>query len=206
VAYCAVYIFLQAFSIPGSFVMNLLGGVLYPVSQAVPLIAALTAVGSLCCYVFSSVFGKPFFRMLGLLPKLEAFGRRVERARRENTLLFFLLTIRAFPMSPHWFLNLTSYWVGVPAHLFTLSILVGKIPYVWAIVSAGAIVGDITADTKIISFEQQLMLAGLALLASAPAILMRFFSGGKVAGPWELLFGEEEAKLLEEEQDKPKTE
>ena len=42
-AVCAVYIFLQAFSIPGSFVMNLLSGVVFGSAVGVPLLAVENA-------------------------------------------------------------------------------------------------------------------------------------------------------------------
>jgi uncharacterized membrane protein YdjX (TVP38/TMEM64 family) len=192
VAFCALYTFLQAFSIPGSFLMNLIGGVLLGSVVGVPLIALLTTVGSLLCYSMSWVFGGPLLQYFGVRDKLDAFGRRIKRAESEGTLFFYLMTVRAFPMSPHWFLNCAAPWVGISPLYFAPTILIGKMPYVWAIVAAGEIVSTIKPGESIISVNDQLKLAAMALLMSAPALLMRYCSKTKVSSPWELLFGEED--------------
>jgi len=191
IAFCALYTFLQAFSIPGSFVMNLAGGVLLGSAVGVPLIALLTTFGSLACYLMSWTFGGPLLRRFGMIEKLEKFARRIKRAEREGTLFFYMMTVRAFPMSPHWFLNLASPWVGISPIVFAPTILIGKMPYVWAIVTAGELVSSLTPGQAIIGWQDQLKLAGLALLLGAPALLMRL-CGRKVASPMELLFGDEE--------------
>lgn len=190
-AVCAVYIFLQAFSIPGSFVMNLLSGVVFGSVVGVPLLAVLTTVGSMICYVLSWTFGKPLLEQLGLMDKLNSFRNRIRRADSEGTLFFYLMTVRAFPMSPHWFLNLASPWVGVSPMNFAPTILIGKMPYVWAIVTAGELVSQLRPGASIITWQDQLKLAGLALLLSAPALLMRLCSKKKVASPWEIIFGDD---------------
>ena len=41
-------------------------------------------------------------------------------------LFFFLLFLRLFPMSPNWFLNMTSPIIGIPLFQFFLSVLIGK--------------------------------------------------------------------------------
>ena len=40
-------------------------------------------------------------------------------------LLLVLLSLRLFPMSPNWLLNLSSPLLGVPLHLFFISVLFG---------------------------------------------------------------------------------
>ena len=46
-----------------------------------------------------------------------------------DSLFFFLLFLRLFPMSPNWFLNMASPILNVPVHLFFPSVLIGKYAY-----------------------------------------------------------------------------
>jgi uncharacterized membrane protein YdjX (TVP38/TMEM64 family) len=59
--------------------------------------------------------------------RLAQFRRRLEASRAH--LPFFLLFLRLFPMSPNWALNMASGVLGVPLHLFFLSVLLGLAPY-----------------------------------------------------------------------------
>ena len=45
----------------------------------------------------------------------------------EGSLLFVLISLRLFPMTPNWLLNVASPLVGVPLPLFFLSVLIGKV-------------------------------------------------------------------------------
>lgn len=58
--YCSAYLFKQTFAIPGSFLMNLLGGALFGTWLSFPLVCLLTASGATCCYVLSQFFGKSY--------------------------------------------------------------------------------------------------------------------------------------------------
>ena len=44
----------------------------------------------------------------------------------EGSLLFLLISLRLFPMTPNSLLNMASPVVGVPLHLFFISVLIGK--------------------------------------------------------------------------------
>ena len=54
-----------------------------------------------------------------------SFSFQVEENR--DSLFFFLLFLRFFPMTPNWFLNMASPIVNVPMHLFFLSVFIGKL-------------------------------------------------------------------------------
>ncbi len=45
----------------------------------------------------------------------------------QGSLLFVLISLRLFPMTPNWLLNVASPLVGVPLHLFFVSVLIGKV-------------------------------------------------------------------------------
>ncbi|KAA0192254.1 hypothetical protein HAZT_HAZT008939 [Hyalella azteca] len=49
------YVYKQTFAIPGSALMNILGGALLGVWVALPVVCILAAVGASCCYLLSSI-------------------------------------------------------------------------------------------------------------------------------------------------------
>ena len=50
----------------------------------------------------------------------------VQIKENEDGLFFYLLFLRLFPMSPNWFMNMAAPIVGIPLHLFFLSVFVGN--------------------------------------------------------------------------------
>ena len=68
-------------------------------------------------------------------------------------LLLVLLSLRLFPMSPNWLLNLSSPLLGVPLHLFFISILFGAWLQLnseccsWNVVCAPLILCEMSAET-----------------------------------------------------------
>ena len=50
----------------------------------------------------------------------------VQVAENADSLFFYLLFLRLFPMSPNWFMNMVAPIINVPIHLFFLSVFVGQ--------------------------------------------------------------------------------
>ena len=50
-----------------------------------------------------------------------------------DCLFFYLLFLRLFPMSPNWFMNMVAPIIGVPVHLFFLSVFIGESTSSWCI-------------------------------------------------------------------------
>lgn len=67
----------------------------------------------------SGVAGEP-----GLSLMLGSVSLQVEENR--NSLFFFLLFLRLFPMTPNWFLNLSAPILNIPIVQFFFSVLIGK--------------------------------------------------------------------------------
>lgn len=53
-----VYIFLQAFAIPGSIFLSILSGFLFPFYLALTLICCCSALGASLCFLLSNLLGK----------------------------------------------------------------------------------------------------------------------------------------------------
>ncbi|XP_072034536.1 transmembrane protein 41A-like [Amphiura filiformis] len=177
VLFCSAYLYKQTFAIPGSVFMNLLGGALFGVWKAFPLCCFLTAVGATCCYLLSYAFGRTLV--------LKYFNNRVaplQNKIQENlqSLFFFLLFLRFFPMSPNWFLNITSPILGVPIVQFFFSVLIGLMPYNFMCIQTGSVLSEITSLNDMLTFDVLLKMVGVAFAALLPGILFRKYGKDKV--------------------------
>jgi uncharacterized membrane protein YdjX (TVP38/TMEM64 family) len=76
VGYCAVYIFMQTFMIPGTIFMSLLAGSLFGQLRGVALVVFAASAGASSCYFLSKMIGKPL--VFSLWPdKLSFFQKQV---------------------------------------------------------------------------------------------------------------------------------
>lgn len=76
VGYCAVYIFMQTFMIPGTIFMSLLAGALFGQLGGLALVIFAATAGASSCYFLSKLVGKPL--VFSLWPdKLMFFQKQV---------------------------------------------------------------------------------------------------------------------------------
>ncbi|KAL1282279.1 hypothetical protein QQF64_001082 [Cirrhinus molitorella] len=126
ILFCSAYLYKQSFAIPGSSFLNMLAGALFGPWHGLLIACTLTTVGSTNCYMLSRIFGK--CHIIRLFPEKVAMLQRMVEENR-SSLFFFLLFLRFFPMTPNWFLNVTSPILNIPIPIFFFSILIGLIPY-----------------------------------------------------------------------------
>jgi len=80
VGYCAVYIFMQTFMIPGTIFMSLLARALFGQLGGLALVIFAATAGASCCYFLSKLVGKPL--VFSLWPdKLTFFQKQVTAGR-----------------------------------------------------------------------------------------------------------------------------
>ncbi|GEM12722.1 SNARE associated Golgi protein, partial [Rhodotorula toruloides] len=119
-----VYLFLQAFSIPGSMYLSMLGGALFGVLVALPLVCFCVATGALLCYLLSASLGPAVLANSQVWQaRVEAWQERVRG--HEKNLVSYLIVLRIAPLPPHWMLNLAAPHVGVSVWKFWLSTFLG---------------------------------------------------------------------------------
>ncbi|KAI8922398.1 hypothetical protein DFJ77DRAFT_425514 [Powellomyces hirtus] len=166
-----VFTFKQTFSIPGSALMNILGGLLYGF-WAFPLVSLLTAIGSTLCYHISQIVLGEFIVARFARSNLGYLRRRVEVNRESGNLFYYLLFLRLFPFSPNWyaFLNVASPFVGVPVHPFFMSIFLGLMPYNYVCVQAAATLAQLDSFADILSLDVLLKLLSISVIALIPAL------------------------------------
>ncbi|XP_063070038.1 transmembrane protein 41A-A-like [Engraulis encrasicolus] len=175
--FCSAYLYKQAFAIPGSSFLNILAGALFGPWEGLPLACVLTTVGASLCYLLSQAFGKQ--HIVRLFPeKVAMFQNKVEDNR--HSLLFFLLFLRFFPMSPNWFLNMTAPIVNIPITLFALSIFIGLMPYNFICVQTGSMLSELSSLDELLSWATLLQLLAMAVCALLPGALIRHYSHSRL--------------------------
>ncbi|CAN0304286.1 unnamed protein product, partial [Phaeothamnion confervicola] len=75
-AHASLYVTMQSFCIPGSLVLSILAGGLYPPLQAVALVVCCATTGASLCYLLSACFARVVFKRL-LPSTIASFERRV---------------------------------------------------------------------------------------------------------------------------------
>ncbi|KAI4884458.1 hypothetical protein NFI96_003683 [Prochilodus magdalenae] len=103
---------------------------------------------------------------------------RVEENR--NSLFFFLLFLRFFPMSPNWFLNMSSPIVNIPVTLFFLSVFIGLMPYNFVCVQTGSVLSELSSLDALFSWSVLLKLLLAACAALLPAAVIRHYSHSRL--------------------------
>ncbi|XDA71200.1 hypothetical protein R6Z07F_001553 [Ovis aries] len=168
--FCSAYLYKQSFAIPGSSFLNVLAGALFGPWLGLLLCCVLTSVGATGCYLLSSVFGKQL--VVSYFPdKVFLLQKKVEENR--NSLFFFLLFLRLFPMTPNWFLNLSAPILNIPIVQFFFSVLIGLIPYNFICVQTGSILSTLTSLDALFSWETAFKLLAIALVALVPGTLIK---------------------------------
>lgn len=191
--FSSAYLFKQTFAVPGSVFLNVLAGAIFGSSLGFLLCCFLTACGASLCYLLARLVGEG--PATSWFPaRLSQFRQKLEENRAE--LPFFLLFLRLFPMSPNWALNMASGVLGVPLHLFFLSVLFGLMPYNYLCVTSGAILSDIRDLSDIVSWANMARCATAAMAALLPTLLLRLRGTG---GEKEDIRVEKEIRIEEQE-------
>jgi len=168
--FSTAYLFKQTFAVPGSVFLNVLAGAIFGSVGGFLLCCTLTALGASFCYMLARAVGKEV--AMDYFPeRVERFRERLEENKQE--LPFFLLFLRLFPMSPNWALNMASGVLGVPLHLFFLSVFFGLMPYNYLCVTSGVLIADIKEVGDILSWSNLGRCATIALAALVPSLIIR---------------------------------
>ncbi|CAA7403861.1 unnamed protein product [Spirodela intermedia] len=170
VGYCAVYIFMQTFMIPGTIFMSLLAGALFGVPSGVALVVFAATAGASSCFFLSKLIGRPL--VISLWPdKLRLFQAQV--ASRKGKLLNYMLFLRVTPTLPNTFINMASPIVDVPYHTFFLATFIGLIPAAFVTVRAGIALGDLKSVNDLYDFQSVATLFLIGAISVTPTILSK---------------------------------
>ncbi|KAI5711864.1 transmembrane protein 41A-like [Diaphorina citri] len=165
--FVSTYLVKQAFIIPGSAIMNIVGGALFGLYIGWPLCCCLTALGATSCFLLSDIFLKPL--MASYFPdKIDYLKTEVEKNR--NNLVFYLLSIRVLPITPNFLVNLLSPFIGIPLRTFFFTTLFGLMPYNFVCVQAGSLLSSLSSLDNVFGLDMIIKLSTMALVLVLPSL------------------------------------
>lgn len=168
-----LYVFLQAFSIPGSIGLSVVSGALFGLWRGFALVICCATLGPTIAFGLSRLVGRLLVRWL--FPRqLAWFAGQVAQRRRH--LLPFLLFLRVTPFLPNFFINLAAPLLGVPLFHFVVATFFGIMPATFMHVSAGqqlAQLSDLGGSGALARLALLSLLGGLVLLPTWPPVQRR---------------------------------
>lgn len=164
----SAYLYKQTFAIPGSVFLNLLSGALYGPLQGTIICSVLTACGASMCYFLSLISGAEMI-MRRWPDRLTQLRRQVDSNKKR--LPFFLLSLRLVPVTPNWFINMTSPVLGIPITVFAATALLGLVPYNYMCVKAGSVLSQLNSLNDLLTMQTFGNLCILAAVSSLPGLL-----------------------------------
>lgn len=167
--YCSAYLYKQSFSLPGSAVLNLVGGALFGTKTGFPLCCLLTATGALFCYLLVSNFARHLV-VKCCYKRIVVLQKKVEAGR--DNLFFVLLFMRMIPMSPNALITLTCPLLNVPKKIFFFSILLGMAPYTFITVQTGSFLSQLNSLDDLFTWRTLLTLGLIATVAGCTGLVV----------------------------------
>ncbi|KER31174.1 hypothetical protein T265_02500 [Opisthorchis viverrini] len=174
------YIFLQSFMIPGSVLISILLGYLFPFPIALAIVALCSAVGATCCYLLVGFIGSQL--LLHLIPKqIEQCRLLVSPShhilplqiqRHRHAMFFCICLLRICPLVPNWLVNVSSPIVEIPLLHFFWGTFVGVVPLSLVFVKAGTVLQELT-DFGMTSLTSMYTLGFLAIASLLPFLFQK---------------------------------
>ncbi|KAF9345355.1 Transmembrane protein 41B [Mortierella sp. AD094] len=185
--FVATYVSMQAFAIPGSLMLSVLGGALFKFRVGLTLVLFCASFGSLCCYFISYYLGHPIVekylkaRIATLQVKVIISQRREAvclikgiDAKRDQ-LFFYFAFLRVTPFIPNWFMNISSPHLDIPPHIFFFGTLVGVLPNSLVTVQAGVTLAALASpeDFTLLTPQNIIMTVVICICLLLPIVLHR---------------------------------
>ncbi|KAI9313062.1 snare associated Golgi protein-domain-containing protein [Dichotomocladium elegans] len=167
--FAALYLWQQAFSIPGSVLFNLLSGYLYGIFVGTVWTSFLTAIGATLAYGLGFLVAEPFLHLSWVSRRLAAMTRQMRREPSVG-LFWWLLFARLFPFTPYWFINMVSPFLNIPVAPFFWSTFLGSMPYNFVCAQAGAVLGELHSTADIFSVEMVIKLLIVSFISLVPVV------------------------------------
>lgn len=120
-----MYLFLQAFAIPGAVFLSMLAGPLFGLWQGFAIVSVVATCGACLCYLLSYTVARGFVQRM--FPKqLENLRQKI--ANHRHNLFFYLLFLRLTPLVPNWFISLAAPLLDIPLPYFFGATFFGLMP------------------------------------------------------------------------------
>ncbi|KAG1799514.1 hypothetical protein EV424DRAFT_1439760 [Suillus variegatus] len=175
ICYAITYLFLQAFSLPGSMYLSILGGAVWGVPRALPLACTCVATGATLCYFISAAFGPALLTVPKWKARLDKWSDKI-RAQKDN-IISFLIVLRIAPLPPHWVVNVICPHVGIGIVPFWISTWLGIFGVTVIHTTIGGGLDEMTsaADFHLISWRNFFLLSAVVVGVLIPVGLRYYF-------------------------------
>ncbi|KAF8659051.1 hypothetical protein AX16_001923 [Volvariella volvacea WC 439] len=200
ICYVTTYLFLQAFSLPGSMYLSILGGAVWGVPRALPLACCCVATGATLCYLISAALGPALLTLPKWKALLDKWAAKIQ-ANKEN-MISFLIVLRIAPLPPHWVVNVICPHVGIGIVPFWISTALGIFGVTVIHTTIGGGLDEMTSpdDFHLISWRNFLGLSAIVVGVLIPVGLRYWFGKevntvAEVEGEGAITLGHDEALL-----------
>ncbi|CAO1629673.1 unnamed protein product [Sympodiomycopsis kandeliae] len=168
-----VYMFLQAFSIPGSMYMSILAGAMWGVPLALPIVCASVATGATICYLISMLLGSVLIAIPSWQARVDSWKVVIER--QQNDLLSYMIVIRMMPLPPHNVVNILAPHLGIKLPLFWISTFFGIFAVSVIHTTIGEKLDQMTspADFQLFTLRNALLLGGVCIAVMIPVLVRK---------------------------------
>ncbi|CAO1616144.1 unnamed protein product [Jaminaea pallidilutea] len=173
ICWIVVYMFLQAFSIPGSMYMSILAGAMWGVPLALPIVCASVATGATICYLISKFLGEVLHAIPSWKARVDSWKEVLDRQR--DDMLSYLIVIRMMPVPPHNIVNILAPHLGIRIPLFWFSTFCG----IFAVSVIHTTIGEkldqmaSPADFNLFTWRNALLLGGVCVAVLVPVALRK---------------------------------
>ncbi|KAH7928273.1 hypothetical protein BV22DRAFT_1005263 [Leucogyrophana mollusca] len=198
VCYVTTYLFLQAFSLPGSMYLSILGGAVWGVPRALLLACTCVASGATLCYLISAAFGPALLTVPKWKARLDKWSDKI-RAQKDN-LISFLIVLRIAPLPPHWVVNVVCPHVGIGIVPFWISTFLGifGVSVIHTTIGSGLDEMTSAADFHLISWRNFFLLSAVVVGVLIP-VGLRYWFKREIASVADVEQGVEELPEQEDE-------
>ncbi|KAI7816489.1 snare associated Golgi protein-domain-containing protein [Gamsiella multidivaricata] len=170
--FIVTYVSMQAFAIPGSVMLSVLGGALFKFWIGIAVVLFCAGFGSLCCYSISYYLGHPIVEK-HLKDRIAKLQVKIDAKR--DQLFFYFAFLRVTPFVPNWFMNVASPHLGIPVLIFFFGTLVGVLPNTLVTVQAGVTLAALASpdDFTLLTPQNIIMTVVICICLLMPIVLHR---------------------------------
>ncbi|KAF9106156.1 Transmembrane protein 41B [Mortierella sp. AM989] len=170
--FIAAYVSMQAFAVPGTVMLSVLGGALFKFWVGLAAVLFCATFGALCCYFISYYLGHPMVEKY-LRKRISKLQVKIDAKR--DQLFFYFAFLRVTPFIPNWFMNVASPHLDIPAIIFFFGTFVGVLPNSLVTVQAGVTLAALASpdDFTLLTPQNIIMTIVICICLLLPIVLNR---------------------------------
>ncbi len=176
--FCAVYVLITGFSLPGAALLTLAAGAIFGLLAGVVVVSIASTVGATIAFLSSRFIFRDWVR--------KRYGAQVSRMDRgvERDGALYLLGLRLIPAVPFFLLNLVMGMTAMRPRTFVWASQLGMLPATLVFVNAGTQIATLTSPADVLSPSILCSLAMLGLFPIAAARVLEWMRRVRLYRRW----------------------